>query len=307
MGLTVIYVDRVFLLNTLVDYLLLLSSARLAGTILRRRRFLLCATGGGIYAAAVFWIPWLANPIGKILSGVLLAWIAYRKEARPLRLMALFFLLCGGLAGILLGLGYASGSPTAYLDRLQSAQISWQMLILSAILFSVLLNLLFRQGARHGGEELMSMMISISGQQKTIRALHDTGNTLRDPISGRPVLVLEQEAIRDLVPAEIWKIIAGKEAPEEKMAEIHRMTEDYRFTLLPFRSVGVPSGLILAIWSDFIEIDTRRYGKTLIALSPGPVADGGGYQALWGAEERGKKDEAASNHTKIIREDRRAG
>ena len=47
--MTVIYVDTLFLLNALVDYLLLLCSARLAGEPLRRLRFALgAALGGGV-------------------------------------------------------------------------------------------------------------------------------------------------------------------------------------------------------------------------------------------------------------------
>ena len=42
-GLTVIYVDTLFLLNAIVDYLLLLCSARLAGERLSRLRFALGA------------------------------------------------------------------------------------------------------------------------------------------------------------------------------------------------------------------------------------------------------------------------
>ena len=45
-GLTVIYVDTLFLLNAIVDYLLLLCSARLAGERLSRLRFALGALLG---------------------------------------------------------------------------------------------------------------------------------------------------------------------------------------------------------------------------------------------------------------------
>ena len=41
--MTVVYVDTLFLLNGLVDYLLLLAAARLAGEPLRRLRFALGA------------------------------------------------------------------------------------------------------------------------------------------------------------------------------------------------------------------------------------------------------------------------
>ena len=52
--MTVVYLDSVFLFNALLDYLLFLSTARLAGIPLRRRRYLLCGVLGGLYAAAVF-------------------------------------------------------------------------------------------------------------------------------------------------------------------------------------------------------------------------------------------------------------
>ena len=39
--MTVVYLDSVFLFNALLDYLLFLSTARLAGIPLRRRRYLL--------------------------------------------------------------------------------------------------------------------------------------------------------------------------------------------------------------------------------------------------------------------------
>ena len=53
-GVTVVYLDRVVLLNLAVDYLLLLATARLAGLPLRRGRLALAAALGALYAAAVF-------------------------------------------------------------------------------------------------------------------------------------------------------------------------------------------------------------------------------------------------------------
>ena len=52
--MTVVYVDSVFVLNALMDYLLVLCAARLAGIPLRRRRYLLAGLLGGAYAVAVF-------------------------------------------------------------------------------------------------------------------------------------------------------------------------------------------------------------------------------------------------------------
>ena len=52
--MTVVYLDSVFLFNALLDYLLFLSTARLAGIPLRRRRYLLCGVLGGMLRRCSF-------------------------------------------------------------------------------------------------------------------------------------------------------------------------------------------------------------------------------------------------------------
>ena len=74
--MTVVYLDRVLLLNLLVDYLLLLTTARLAGIPLRRGRLALCAAGGALYAGAVFLPGW-----GFLAAAPAKAWGA--AEAAP--------------------------------------------------------------------------------------------------------------------------------------------------------------------------------------------------------------------------------
>ena len=44
-----IYIDRLFALNFIIDYLILLGSARICGIFMRRGRYLLAAALGGVY------------------------------------------------------------------------------------------------------------------------------------------------------------------------------------------------------------------------------------------------------------------
>ena len=293
-----IYIDRVFLLNLAVDYLLLLAAARLAGTPLRRVRFLLCGAGGGLYAAAVFLpgLTWLAHPACKAVSGVAMALLAYGRERGRWKLTGLFFLLSGALAGVILAVGFCVGAPGLLVGKIYRAEIDWKLLLGGTAALSLALHLLFRQGARHGGGELMNVQIAIGGNTGQVTALHDTGNTLRNPVDGRPVLVMEQAAILELLPEAEADIIRETTAPEAAMARLYDGGSGLHFTLLPFRSVGTESGLLLAVRSDYIALHRRRMPKTLIAISPGPVSDGGAYRALWGGEgERRKNAEKASD------------
>ncbi len=280
----VVYLDRVFLLNLLLDYLLLLAAAQLSGRTLHRLRLLACAAGGGAYAVLTF-LPgcgFLRTPLCQLAVGSIIALCAYGGRGRP---ALLFLLLSGGLAGFVLALGLWAGSPTGLLGRVYRGEVSWPLLLGAALGFYVLLRLLLGQGARHGGGELLKITISVCGRKQTVTALHDTGNTLRDPVSGRPALVLERNAAEELWPPEVAAVLASPLPPEEKMARLHRQGAAVTFSLLPFRSVGTPAGLLLAARSDYIEINGRRYPRTPVALSEHPVSDGGGYHALWGDPE----------------------
>ena len=102
--MTVVYLDSVFLFNALLDYLLVLSAARLAGLTLRRGRYILCGLLGGAYAAAVF-LPGgaflTAAPV-KAAAGVLLALVikTFATGARSEDLLGSY--ICAGIGGALL-------------------------------------------------------------------------------------------------------------------------------------------------------------------------------------------------------------
>ena len=51
---------------------------------------------------------------------------------------------------------------------------------------------------------------------------------------------------------------------------------------MPYRAVGVSHALLLAIKVDRAKVGKEDYGPILVALSPTPLSDGGGYHALVG-------------------------
>lgn len=236
-----------------------------------------CLRGCGLYfRACIFGSP--GDPIGL--------WrLAGACRVSPFPPGPHIFLLSAALAGTLLALGLAFGSVAGLAQRLYYADVSWQALILVSILFYVLLRLFAGQAARHGGGELLQIKVSVGGRIQTVTALHDTGNTLRDPVTGCPVLVMERRSADALWTPAVADVLAEQLSPEEKMAKLHRIGCPVRFTLLPFRAVGTAAGLLLAACSDYIEVNGKRYPRTPVALSEQAVSDGGGYHALWGAME----------------------
>ena len=103
----VIYIESVFVFNALVDYLLLFGAARLAGRTVARRRLLLGAAVGGIYAAAQLFLP--ESVLFLLLSLAGMGAAAYYGSGRAIKLTLLFFLASCGLAGVVVLLGQGLG------------------------------------------------------------------------------------------------------------------------------------------------------------------------------------------------------
>lgn len=288
--MTVIYIDTLFFLNALVDYLLLLSAARLAGEPLRRWRFALGAGLGGLYAVAIFLpgLAFLSHPLCRLASAVLMLLAAYGGSRRLLRQGLLFFALTCAFGGGVVAIGLLGGTGLSLGNGVFYSAMDLKVVLLSAAVCCGVLSLVFRRIGAHSAAagELAAAKVCVAGRQAVFTALVDTGNTLTDPMSGRPVMVVEGERAVPLFPAGHRPTYTDLRDPTAGLTRLGVGEWKGRFQLLPYRSVGVERGLLLAVRADSLELDGQKRGPVLVALSPTPVSDGGGYQALIGPEER---------------------
>lgn len=282
--MTVIYLDTLFALNAIIDYLLLLCSARLAGEPLHRLRFALGALLGGCYAAALF-LPgmgFLYHPLCRLAAAVLMVLTAFCKSRRLLRQVLIFFALSCAFGGGVLAVSLLGGRGLTLGGGVFYSPVDLKIVLVSAAGCYGLLSLLFRRWGRHtaASGELEQITLAFSGRTLRLTALRDTGNTLTDPITGQPVLVVQGACLEELFPS-------GGPAPEElrnPAGALPRLNCRWpgRFRLLPYRAVGVDRGLLLAVRTDWVQIGGERRPGVLAALSPTPVSDGGAYQVLAG-------------------------
>ena len=285
--MTVIYVDTLFLLNAAVDYLLLLASARLAGEPLARLRFLLGAVLGGLYAVAIFLpgLSFLARPPCQLAAAVLMVLAAFWKSRRLLRQVVIFLALSCAFGGGVLAIGLLGGRGLTLSNGVLYSGMDLKIVLLSAAGCYGALTLLFQRTGRHtaAAGELRPVRLTLGERQVSLTALVDTGNTLTDPATGRPVLVAEADCVEELLPPGIRPSPADLRDPA---GALERLEDPWRrrFRLLPYRSVGVDRGLLLAVRVDQVQVGEEDRGPMLTALSPTPVSDGGGYRALLGAD-----------------------
>lgn len=283
--MTVVYIDSVFLLNALMDAIVLLATAHLGGIPVKRKRCFTAAVLGGCYSAAVF-LPGgssLATLPGKLMAGVLLTLVAFAGERRILRLTLLFFAVSCGMAGCVMALGMVAGGVPMENGVFYTNVDAGVLLIVSSAAYGVL-TAVFRASA---GTRLKGLLVPVTlvWEERRVRltALCDTGNALRDPATGRPVLVAEGVRLRELFPAELRPLLTmdALRSPADLLGRLgeRRM----RFRLIPYHAVGVAGGMLMTVRTDWGEVGGKRYDRLVVALSPTDLGDG--FTALWGEWE----------------------
>lgn len=276
-----VYLDGVFGLNGLINYLLLVGAARVGGEPIRRGRLALAGGAGALWTTVCF-LPgwgWLCHPLCKAAAGAAMVLLAYGGSRRLLRQGLIFLTLSCALGGGLLLLSLAAGKGVWLRSGVLTTGLDLRWTLAGAAAGSAGVSLLLRRAGRHGPGELLPVTVSVAGQSLLLTALRDTGNTLTDPATGRPVLVVEGERLGGLLPKELLRDLEDPARTMERCADPHWRA---RLRLLPYRAVGVRGGLLLAVRTDRVRVGGREYAGVLAALSPTPVSDGGGYQALFG-------------------------
>ncbi len=285
--MTVVYIDLLFLLNLIINYLLLLAAARLAGEIIRRPRIGLGAAVGALYAAMVF-LPgmgFLLHPLCKLGSAVLMLLCAFGGSRRLLRVTLVFFGVSAAFGGGIFAIELLGGRGLSLKNGIFYSAMDLRLILLSAAICYVLITFIFRRTAKHSGpgRELVPAILSLCGKRVALTALVDTGNTLTDPVTNRPVMIAEGEKLITLFPPGEEPTLTDLRDPVGAMERLSLGGTRGRYRLLPYQAVGVDCGMLLALRLDGAKIGETDYGQILVALSPNRLSDGGGYSALIGA------------------------
>ena len=252
-----IYLDLVILLNFLVDFLLLLGTNRLSGFPTEGKRLALAAALGGLYSGACLLgsFRFLGNLLWRLVSLGAMAGIAFGWNRSTLKRSGVFVLLSMALGGVALGLGRAN-IPS---------------LVLSAGGMWLLCRIAFGEGV--GQREYVPIELTFGGNRVSLIALRDSGNTLRDPVTGEPVLVIAGDVAASLTGLTQEQL----RRPLETLAR-HPVPG---LRLVPYRAVGQEAGMLLAMRFENVKIGSRRQ-RAIVAFAAEGLGRGQMYQALTG-------------------------
>ncbi len=252
-----VYIDLVILMNFLVDFFLLIGTNRLCGYPPGWKKAVLAAAVGSVYAGACV-LPgfhFLGNLLWRTVSLALMSWIAFGFSLGALRRGIVFVLLSMALGGVAMGL---------------NGNGAWNVLAAAGVLCGMCV-LGFRE--RIGKASYVPVELSYGDKRIHLTALCDTGNTLRDPVTGRPVLI---------VGADVAHKLTGLSVQQLK-SPVLTMTQSpiSGLRLIPYRAIGTDGGLLLALRMQDVSIGNWK-GSSLVAFAPDGLCREGDYQALTG-------------------------
>ncbi len=277
-----IYLDVIILENIVINYLILLVTAKFSKNRAVHFRLLLGALVGAAYLVLMILLPEMkiyTTVLSKLLLSVAMVAVAFSfgKLSSFLKALAIFYastFLFAGAGFALLFFNNSGGvvrngvvlSPISFLNT------QWSELLLAIAVTFILLRVVWDVIQNRFLREKILVRVCISFDKKTtdLSALVDTGNSLHDPLTNMPVVVVEFSAIREILPDDIRAIFE-----RDSENDLGSITDTIscsawfsRFRLIPFTSLGKENGMLLGFRPDYIEIgsDSERKGVSDVII-----------------------------------------
>lgn len=275
----VLYADVLFIVNFSMDYVTLYLTSSLLHLKRRMWRMLLASSLGAL--GGVLCAVYIRSPLFTSIFGVLLC-AAMTYAAYGSAPLFPFFRRTAAVWG---SGAFIGGVVTAAASCGRGISGILPGVIVGGITAAVALSRFTGGGAPKSAE----IEISLCGRSLKLTAMTDSGNLLKEPISGRPVVLLSDSAASRLVGT------SALEAAEEKLSpEFER-----RFRLIPYRTVE-GAGMLRGFMPDRIAVEGSECDAVFAVERGGSY---GGYEALVPAvlvkADRTRKPEAKPIEAKV--------
>lgn len=291
-----VYIDIVLLENLVMNYIILYVTAIIVKTEIRYIRILIGSLIGGIYAIITYIsnLQIYSTLILKIILSIIMVYISFEPQSlkKMLKELLIFYLtsfLFGGVAFALLY--FVNPKNILAKNGILIGTYPIKIALLGGIIGSAIVITSFKIIKSRISNKDMFCNINLKINEKTIktRAMIDTGNLLKEPISNIPVVVVEHMLLYDVISKEILdnleKILGGdfENIPEEIKNEY-----TLKLKIIPYASLGKQNGMLLGIKADniIIEKDEEKIKKKdiIIGIYNKSLTKRGEYRALIGID-----------------------
>ena len=209
----VIYIDVLLCVKLLINYVILILEAKLLNLRIKRKRLILSALMGSFYSIFIFFdqINLLLSLFIKLLMSITIILIAYGfiNTRSFVKSIVTFYFINFIFGGIIFCIWYFISPKGIFIKNgIVYFDISPILLILSTVViyFSIKIYQYFL-GESDLHDSVCDLEILNKGRIVKLFAKVDTGNSLKEPFSNKPVIVAEYESLKDILPPEVKNYI----------------------------------------------------------------------------------------------------
>lgn len=291
-----IYIDVVFLENLVMNSIILIASGIILKKKLKWIRILLASSLGAVYTIIgyISVLEIYSNLVLKVILSILIIYIAFNPQTvkQLWKDVLIFYLTSFVFGGVAFALIYVVKPQDILMKNgLFLGTYPLKTVLLAAIVAFIIIIAAFAIVKTKFSKKDMFCEVEVELNNKKIktRAMIDTGNLLKEPITNTPVIVLEHTLLYECVPKEILdnleSILGGElvKIPEEIRNEYIS-----RLKLIPFASLGKQNGMLVGIKADSLKIiqdDQEKENKNVIVgIYNKSLTKRGEYRALVGMD-----------------------
>ena len=292
-----VYLDIVFLENVLMNYIIIFATGVVIRDECRKWRIFTASVLGAAYTVVMYLnvIPIYSNFAMKIVLSVVIVYVAFKVKSfkKLVKNLIIFYLVSFVFGGCVFALMYFLQPQMAQIrNGVFVGAYPIKIALIGGLVAFVVLQVSFRIVKTKFSKKDMIFDVQVVINERTVKvkALLDTGNLLKDPITGFPVIVVEHRSLSGVIPEKILnnlnKILGG---------DIDELTKDEqysetisRFRMIPFSSLGKQNGLLFGIKADSVNIilDEKidKVNNAIIGIYDKSFTKNGAYTAILGLD-----------------------
>lgn len=290
-----VYIDVLFAVNILINYVLINACGILSKIKRNKLRMIFGSFVGACYAVLVFFPDFsvIYSTISKMLVSMVIVAAAYPffTLRSYIKTLLIFYMVSFGFGGCVLAVFYFSNVGAklgaVYSNGIFYFNLPWTILALSAGLFFISLKIcsFLSDKFNHTANLRKHLRLCLGNKTAEITALLDTGNALVDPVTLSPVIIAEYRSVKNLFSDDVRNCLdrIRSENLTWIMAEVSQ--KGLKTRLIPFNSLGKENGMLLGFVPDRAEIrddcGVRVLEKCVIGLYNHPLSKDKSYEALF--------------------------
>ena len=285
----VVYVDVIFIENLIMNYAILYTTFYMKKIKVSKIRIFISSIIGAIYSIIMF-VPKIGK-FNNIITKIILSFIMLRiihkekKLKKFIELVLMFYLISFTIGGLAFAISFLkNGQIHNYNNSLiiEFPVISSVVALFIGILliknvFKNIKNLIKKE------DIFYQLEIYIEKKKSSINAILDTGNMLKDPITKAPVIIVNKNSIKNILPQELlynMETILGGDC----LGKLNNKKIAKRITIIPYTSLGNENGMILGVKPDKIIIEGKVIKNVVIGVYDKELSKRKKYDALFGLD-----------------------